>query len=86
MQPDFSERGIAYGFGQALQRHTVGVRAARAAALLDQSGGAAHLERSLDLVERVAVVAHDLTGLRDVPQFGRATKPLILIGLYEAGL
>lgn len=43
--------------------------AQRAAALLDQSSGASHLEGTLDLVvERVPVVAHDLARLRDVPQ------------------
>src|SRR5262249_1010813 len=51
-----------------LLRDTVGVRTARTAPLLDQPGRAAHLERPLDLVERVAVVAHDLAGLGDVAE------------------
>src|SRR5262245_27747789 len=53
-----------------LLRHAIGVRSARPATLLDQGGGSSHLEGALDLVERVAVVAHDLAGLRDVPQLG----------------
>ena len=52
-----------------LGRDAVGVRAARTALLLDQRVHAADLERALDLVERVAVVAHDLAGLGHVPQF-----------------
>jgi hypothetical protein len=41
----------------------------RAALLFDQRAGAAHLKGALDLVERVAVVAHDLAGLREVSEF-----------------
>ena len=47
----------------------VRMRVPGAAALLDEGGHAADLERLLDLVEGVAVVAHDLAGLRDVAQF-----------------
>jgi hypothetical protein len=45
------------------------MRAAGAAALLDQRGDAAHLEGAADFVEGVAVVAHDLAGASDVAEF-----------------
>src|SRR5690606_39512456 len=59
------------GMGQAevedgrldLGRDPVRVRPTRAAALLDQGSDAAGLEGALDLVERIAVVAHDLARL-----------------------
>ena len=41
----------------------------RAALLLGQRRGAADVEGALHLVERVAVVAHDLAALGDVAQF-----------------
>ncbi len=45
------------------------MRVSGAAALLDEGGDAADLEGLLDLVEGVAVVAHDLAGPGDVAQF-----------------
>ena len=47
---------------------TIRVRVARAALLLDERGDAADLEGALHLVERIAVVAHQLAGLRDVAE------------------
>jgi hypothetical protein len=42
---------------------------AGASALRDHRAHATHLEGAADLVERVAVVAHDLAGLAGVVQF-----------------
>lgn len=47
------------------------MRAARSPALFDERGKAADLEGAADFVERVAVVAHDATGLGDVLEFLR---------------
>jgi hypothetical protein len=44
------------------------VRVARAALLLDECGHAANLEGALHLVERVAVVAHQLAGFRNIAE------------------
>ena len=44
----------------------VGMRRLRATSLLDQAGHASDLEGAAHLVERVAVVAHQPAGLRDV--------------------
>jgi hypothetical protein len=44
------------------------VRVARSALLLDERGHAADLEGALHLVERVAVVAHQLAGFRHVAE------------------
>ncbi len=49
-----------------LGRDAVGMRVAWPAALLDQGIEAAHLVGAADLVEQVAVVAHELTGLGHV--------------------
>src|SRR5690606_23662123 len=46
----------------------IGVRVARAALLLDQSGDAVDLEGMAHLVEGVAVVAHDLAGFGDIAE------------------
>jgi hypothetical protein len=45
------------------------VRLAGATALRDQCTHATHLEGAVDLVERGAVVAHDLAGVAGVVQF-----------------
>lgn len=50
-------------------RDPVRVGAAGTAALFDEGGDPAHLEGATDLVERVAVVAHDLAGAGDVAEF-----------------
>ena len=49
--------------------NAVGMRAARTTLLLDKRRGPADLEGSLDLVERVPVVAHDPAGFRDAAEF-----------------
>jgi len=60
------------GVGQDLRfdvlRDAVGMRSPRATALLDESGHPADLEGAADLIERVAVIAHDAAGLRDALQ------------------
>lgn len=52
-----------------LGRDEVRMRAARPALLLDQGAHPAGLERPANLLEGVAVVAHDPAGLGDVAQF-----------------
>jgi hypothetical protein len=47
------------------------MRVAGAAAALDEGGDAAGLEGALDLVEGVAMKAHDLAGSGDVAEFFR---------------
>src|SRR6185312_667580 len=49
-------------------RDAIRMRVPRPALLLDERGDAADLKRALHLVERVAVVAHDLAGLGHVAQ------------------
>jgi len=64
--------GMLQGVGQDLRfdvlRDAVGMWAPRTAALLDERGNAADLERPADLIEGIAVVAHDAAGLGDVLQ------------------
>jgi len=57
-------------------RDAVGVRASRTSAFLDQGSDAADLEGPSDLIEGVAVIAHDAAGLRDVAE---------LLGKLEQG-
>ena len=49
--------------------HAVGMGAARPTFLLDECFDPADLEGAFDLVEGIAVVSHDLAGLRDVSEF-----------------
>ncbi len=53
----------------------------RPAALLDQGAHAADLEGSADLVEGVAVIAHDFAGLGDVAElFGQLQQRQLALG------
>lgn len=52
-----------------LGRDPIGVGIARTAFVFDQRGDAAGLEGLTHFVERVAVIAHDPSGLGDVVQF-----------------
>jgi hypothetical protein len=52
-----------------LRRDTIGVRLTGTALFLKQCVDTTNLESAADLVERVSVVAHELTGLRNVAEF-----------------
>jgi hypothetical protein len=59
----------------------IGMRISRTAALLDEGGNAADLERTTDLVERIAMIAHDLAGSGDVPElFGQLQQGQLPLG------
>jgi len=64
-----------------LGRDPVRVRMPRSALLLDEGGHAADLEGPAHLVEGVAVVAHDLAGLRHVAELlGRLQQGQLPLG------
>lgn len=59
---------------------------AQARALFDHRGDAAGLEGTLDLVERVAVVAHQLAGLGHIAEFfGQLQQGRLALGTLGCG-
>jgi hypothetical protein len=52
-----------------LRRNAVGVRSARTSLVCHKRRHASHLEGTTDLVKRIAVIAHELAGPRDVLKF-----------------
>jgi hypothetical protein len=64
-------QGVAEDLLLDLGRHPIGVWPAGAAALFNERRHATGLEGPADLVEGVAVVAHETAGLGDVLELGR---------------
>jgi hypothetical protein len=60
---------------------TVGMRPSGPASFVHESGDAADLERAPDLVEGVAVIAHELAGLGDIAEFiGESEQRQLALG------